>query len=115
VWPSLRFHTSQKRNVKALRPSQLVTGSHVCFYQQQTFTTSFLVGEVPVSAVSTCSKWHAYSITSSAPTRIAGLTVMSSAFAVFKLTTNSNFVGCSTGSSAGLAPFKILSTKAAAR
>jgi hypothetical protein len=30
--------------------------------------------------------------------------------AVFKFITNSNFVGCSTGSSAGFAPFKILST-----
>ena len=30
--------------------------------------------------------------------------------AVLKLITNSNFVGCSTGSSAGLAPFNILST-----
>ena len=35
--------------------------------------------------------------------------------AVFRLTRNSNFVGCSTGRSAGLAPFKILSTKSAAR
>src|SRR5262245_57011535 len=31
-------------------------------------------------------------------------------FAAFRLITNSNFVGCSTGKSAGLAPFKILST-----
>ena len=38
-----------------------------------------------------------------------------SALAVFRLMTNSNFVGCSTGRSAGLAPFKILSTKTAAR
>ena len=30
--------------------------------------------------------------------------------AVFKLITNSNFVGCSTGRSAGLAPLRILST-----
>ena len=33
-----------------------------------------------------------------------------SAFAVLRLITNSNFVGCSTGRSAGLAPFRILST-----
>ena len=32
-------------------------------------------------------------------------------FAVFRLTTNSNFVGCSTGKSLGLAPLRILSTK----
>src|SRR5207247_1987264 len=36
-------------------------------------------------------------------------------FAVFKLITNSNLVSCSTGSSAGLAPFRILSTYTAAR
>src|SRR5437016_960990 len=38
-----------------------------------------------------------------------------SALAVLRLTTSSNLVGCSTGRSAGLAPFKILSTKVAAR
>ena len=31
-------------------------------------------------------------------------------FAAFRLMMNSNLVGCSTGSSAGLAPFRILST-----
>ena len=31
-------------------------------------------------------------------------------FAVLRFITNSNFVGCSTGRSAGLAPFRILST-----
>ena len=36
--------------------------------------------------------------------------VRPSALAVFKLITNSNFVGCSTDRSPGLAPFKILST-----
>src|SRR5215472_14347447 len=35
--------------------------------------------------------------------------------AVFRLILSSNFVGCSTGRSAGLAPFKILSTKYATR
>lgn len=41
--------------------------------------------------------------------------VSPSAFAVFRLIMSSNFVGCSTASSAGLAPFRILSTYAAAR
>ena len=36
-------------------------------------------------------------------------------FAAFRLMTNSNFVGCSTGRSAGLAPLRILSTYVAAR
>jgi hypothetical protein len=35
--------------------------------------------------------------------------------AILRLITNSNFVGCSTGRSAGLAPFNILSTYIAAR
>src|SRR4030095_15825642 len=35
--------------------------------------------------------------------------------AVLRLITNSNFVGCSTGMSAGLVPLRILSTKIAAR
>ena len=36
-------------------------------------------------------------------------------FAVLRLMISSNFVGCSTGRSAGLAPFRILSTKYATR
>ena len=36
-------------------------------------------------------------------------------FAVFKLNANSNFIGCSTGRSAGFAPLRILSTYVAAR
>jgi hypothetical protein len=36
--------------------------------------------------------------------------VRPSALAVFRLMTSSNLVGCSTGKSAGFAPFKILST-----
>src|SRR4029453_11529118 len=35
--------------------------------------------------------------------------------AVLRLITNSHFVGCSTGRSAGLAPLRILSTKVAVR
>ena len=51
-----------------------------------------------------------YSITSSARARIEGGTVRPSAFAVFKLNTSSNLVGCSIGRSAGFAPLRILST-----
>src|SRR5262244_1423827 len=36
-------------------------------------------------------------------------------FAAFRLMMNSNFFGCSTGRSAGLAPFRILSTYVAVR
>ena len=42
--------------------------------------------------------------------RNSGESVRPICFAAFKLMTNSNFVACCTGKSAGLAPFKILST-----
>src|SRR5262249_43050268 len=51
-----------------------------------------------------------HSITSSArATRVAG-TSRPSALAVFRLSTNSNLVGCCTGRSAGLAPLRMRST-----
>jgi hypothetical protein len=53
---------------------------------------------------------HSYSITSSARSRNASGIVRPSALVALRLITNSNFVGCSNGRSAGLAPFKILST-----
>jgi hypothetical protein len=51
-----------------------------------------------------------YSITSSARASSDGGTVIPSAFAVLRLMTNSILVGCKTGRSAGLAPFKIFAT-----
>src|SRR5262245_32943320 len=51
-----------------------------------------------------------YSITSSAREIIVGGTDKPIAFAAFKLTTSSNFVGSCTGSSEGLAPFRMRST-----
>src|SRR5215510_14602582 len=51
-----------------------------------------------------------HSITSSARASSVGGTSMPSAFAVVRLTTSSNLVGCSTGRSAGFAPRRILST-----
>ena len=51
-----------------------------------------------------------YSITSSARASTEGGIVRPRAFAVLRLITNSNFVGCSMGRSAGLAPLRILST-----
>src|ERR1700730_18583459 len=49
-------------------------------------------------------------ITSSARSRSDGGIVSPRALAVLRLMTNSNFVGCSTGRSPGLAPLRILST-----
>ena len=48
-----------------------------------------------------------YSITSSARTSSDGATASPSALATFRLITSSNFVGCSTGRSAGLVPLRI--------
>src|SRR5450759_5124293 len=50
-----------------------------------------------------------HSITSSARARSIGGTVRPSAFAVLRLITSSNLVGCWTGSSPGLAPLRIRS------
>src|SRR6266702_8729581 len=61
------------------------------------------------------SKQHLHSSTSSARASIVGGMVRPRALAVLRLMTSSNFVGCSTGRSAGLAPLRILSTKNAAR
>ena len=51
-----------------------------------------------------------YWITLSARANMAGGIVRPSAFAALRLMTNSNFVGCSIGRSAGFAPLRILST-----
>src|SRR5262245_44220679 len=61
------------------------------------------------------SKRRAYSITSSARASRDGGAVRPSALAVLRLMTSSNFVGCSTGKLAGLAPLRILSTYTAVR
>ena len=52
----------------------------------------------------------AYSMTLSARPSTEGGIVSLSALAVLRFMTSSNFVGCSTGRAAGLAPFRILST-----
>jgi len=71
---------------------------------------------VPMSDLSKCSEQRqAYSMTSSARVSSVGGMLRPIALADFKLITSSKRVGCSTGSSAGLAPFRILSTKTAAR
>jgi len=56
-----------------------------------------------------------HSITSSAVASSLSGTVRPSVFAVLRLITSSNLVGCSIGRSPGLAPFKILSMYHAAR
>ena len=71
---------------------------------------SALGSNVPEPAVSNRSKTRAYSITSSACSRNASDIVRFRAFAVLRLTANSNFSADWSGSSPGFAPFRILST-----
>ena len=61
------------------------------------------------------SSTNGYSITSSARCCRNKGTSTPIAFAVFRLITSSNFVGCSTGRSAGLVPCNILDTNTALR
>jgi hypothetical protein len=70
---------------------------------------------VPKADIVRCGEIRRYSITSSArASRVDGM-VNSSALAVVRLISNSNFVGNSIGRSPGLAPLRILSTKLAIR
>ena len=60
-------------------------------------------------------KWPLHSITSSARSRNDSGIARPMAFAVLRLTISSYLVGCSTGSSLGRAPLRILSASAAVR
>src|SRR5262245_50113715 len=59
--------------------------------------------------------WRTHSITLLARTKNVSDIASRSVLAVLRLTVSSNFVGCSIGRSAGLAPLKTRSTKYAAR
>src|SRR5262245_51817452 len=70
--------------------------------------TVFLIGFLRVCAL-------CYLITLSALASTLGGIVKPICLVVFRLITNSNFIGCSTARSAGFVPFRILSTYTAAR
>src|SRR5262245_58877549 len=61
----------------------------------------------PIADSCTAAKTWGYSITSSARANSVGEISRPSAFAVFRLMTNSNLVDCNTGRSAGLSPFRM--------
>jgi ATP-dependent DNA ligase len=83
--------------------------------------SSVLDGEAVLMRSDNTSECHeqrhraVHSITSSANNRNSRGIASPSSFAVFRLKTSSSFVGCSTGRSAGLAPFRILFSRVAAR
>src|SRR3954449_1868559 len=70
---------------------------------------------VYVKRIHCLQKLQLYSITSSARARSDGGTSIPSDFAVLRLMVSKNLVGCSIGSSDGLAPLRIRSTKGAPR
>jgi hypothetical protein len=72
----------------------------------QAYRTGLFEGEFSSILPSPCG----YLITLSARASTFCGIVTPICFAVLRLITSSNFVGCSTGRSAGLAPFRILST-----
>jgi hypothetical protein len=67
-----------------------------------------------VTPLPTCRAWRQRS-TSSAWKRSVGGRVRPKAWAVVRVLTSSKVMGCSTGRSAGWAPFRILATETAAR
>jgi hypothetical protein len=68
------------------------------------------VCQVSITDSCTAAKRHHYSITASARSRNDDGIVSPMARAALRLTTSSNFTGCSIGRSAGFAPFKTFST-----
>jgi hypothetical protein len=67
----------------------------------------------PISAVSRCGKTGPARLPLSGRASRVAATIRPGALAVLRLIARSNFVGCATVRSAGLAPFKIMSTKPA--
>jgi hypothetical protein len=82
--------------------------NHVCSYsQQRTSSDKWPCPFCATSGLVCCSKGHRYSITSSARCWSCNDTSRPSAFAVLRLTTNSNLLGCMTGRLAGFSPLRI--------
>ncbi len=104
------------RDLKAakLRPKAFLLRHDIRYTGQANWSPAHLrwLSEVgcSLSIAHPCAPAPAYWITSSACIRSVGGNVIPRAWAVLRLITSSNFVGCSTGRSAGLAPFRILST-----
>ncbi len=72
--------------------------------------TSRNVADVPIAAVSRCSKWARYSITSSAVASNEGGTIRPRSFAVLTFTIILNLVGVCTGRLPGSSPVKMRAT-----
>jgi hypothetical protein len=82
---------------------------------RQAYLTGFVRGRIQFQSWQRSLVFCHHLISLFARASTSGGIVRPICLAVFRLITSSNFVGCSTGRSAGLAPFKILSTKYATR
>jgi hypothetical protein len=118
IAPNFEAGTSRSRVSRLRSCPQRVTLGKVQAEQNESATppSSGHKGRICRKSASGQKKTHApqqsytYSITSSALASNVGGISIPSAFAVLRLMINSNFVGCSTGRSAGFAPLSILST-----
>ena len=93
---------AQKRTLRGVRPMSALPPK--ADMDQSSRDVRF----VPKADILRCSKERRYSMTSSAIASSDGGTFKRWAFAVFRLITKSNLVGCTTGRSSGLAPLRIL-------
>ena len=82
-----------------------------CLQSRRNFVHRSERRQVPIPDLSRCSNVReqscGYSMTSSARAESVGGTSRPNSFAVFRLITNSNLVGCTTGRSAGFSPLRI--------
>jgi hypothetical protein len=102
--PVLRRNRDDRCGVKTRMPPE---GSHVSFGQLRTSRCMGSCRLCAITGLMQCSKMHLYSITSSASaSSFAGIS-RPSVFAVLKLITSSNLVGCTTGRSAGFSPLRM--------
>ena len=120
IWLSGNFNNKVSRGFPQARPSTSPCDVRLGLVKNGSRGLPRDVCFAPVSghrqAVSVCpfrainGSGQLYSITSSALASRDGGTVRPSALAVFRLMVKSNFVGCTTGSSAGVSPFRIRPT-----
>jgi hypothetical protein len=112
------IHRRRRDTTGAARTNRLATASSMTIvtrHPHDTVIPGFFDWNAAVNRLRTLSSRNtthyrlSYWMTSSATASTDGGIVRPSAFAVLRLMTRSNLVGCSTGRSAGLAPFRILS------
>src|SRR5689334_20368578 len=94
--------------LRAGHDPELAMPAKRCQRDRAIYESSFNVSADVLSSTTDFQRSHL--ITLSARASTLGGIVKPICLAVFKLITSSNFVGCSMGRSAALAPFKILST-----